>query len=196
MSTKKTRPFLITGFPRCRTAWLSALCNTVPGAICRHEPTAERPWRDCLPLFHEPEFSYAGISDPAMGFHLREILVSTLARVLIVRRDALDVETSLAGIGIYGDMQRLCRVLEDEMEPFLSHPEIMSVDFDDLSDDACVAACLRHLMPGAVIRMAKIREMQHMNVQADPRRAVRLAEQRGPSVGIDTFGERGAGLLS
>lgn len=191
-----TRPFLITGFPRCRTAWLSALANTVPGAICRHEPTAERPWRETLSLLREPEFAYAGISDSAMGFHLGEILHGAAFPVLIVTRDPGEVEASLAGLGIYGDMQRFCRVLLDCMEPYRRHPSVRWIDHGELDDGATVTSCLRHLMPGAAIRPAKIAEMQHMNVQADMQRVFRLANARAETVAVDTFGARVAALLA
>lgn len=191
-----TQPFLITGFPRCRTAWLSALANTVPGAICRHEPTAERPWRETLSMLREPEFAYAGISDSAMGFHLGEILAGSEFPVLIVTRDPGEVEASLAGLGIYGDMQRFCRVLLDCMEPYRRHSSVRWIDHAELDDSATVTSCLRHLMPGAIIRPAKVAEMRHMNVQADMQRIFRLANERAETVAVDTFGARVAALLS
>lgn len=191
-----TRPFLITGFPRCRTAWLSALANTVPGAICRHEPTAERPWQETLSLLREPEFAYAGISDSALGFHLGEILADAAFPVLVVVRDPIEVEASLAGLGIYGDIQRFCRVLMDCMEPYRRHPSVRWIDHRELDDGATVTSCLRHLMPGAAIRPAKIAEMQHMNVQADMQRVFRLANERSGTVAQDTFGARIAALLA
>lgn len=191
-----TRPFLITGFPRCRTAWMSVMANTVPGAICRHEPTAERPWWETLSLLREPEFAYAGISDAALGFHLGEILRDAAFPVLIVTRDPGEVEASLAGLGIYGDMQKFCRVLLDCMEPYRRHPSVRWIDHGELDDSATVTSCLRHLMPGAAIRPAKIAEMQHMNVQTDMARTFRLANERSGTVALDTFGAPVAALLA
>jgi hypothetical protein len=183
------QPFIITGLPRSRTAWMATLCNTVPGAMCWHEPTAELSWRDALRLLKDEAVFYAGISDAVMAVHLREILAETSARILIVERDIDEVVASLSAIGLTDSARRTCEVLAEDLRSVPIHPSVKRVAFDQLSDAATVHSCLWHLMPGAEIRADKISEMQKMNIQTDVERIWQIAKARGPNLMVETFGD-------
>lgn len=188
--------FLITGLPRSRTAWFAAVANTVTGAICHHEPMERYPtWRDCLDLWRDRDRKWVGISDSALGFHLREILADHKPRTLIVKRDLQQVVGSLEAIGVGGDMHRFCSVLNARMIAAQGHPLVKTVAFEMLSDPAVVRSCLWHLMPGAEIDGDRIEVFQRLNVQADMRQVRKVMVPRAKAgdmpalVGHDVWAE-------
>lgn len=171
------RPFLITGLPRSRTAWMSAVANTIPGAICYHEPIEQFPsWQISLSLWNEPRYSWVGISDSAMGFHLAEIINEYRPRILIIERNIDDAEVSLRRLGI--PATNYCSLLRDHLSRFIAHRLVRTVAFDRLADTETVRACLQHLMPGAVIDGSKISALQRLNIQADVEMVKESAEAR------------------
>lgn len=162
--------FLITGLPRSRTAWLAAVANTVPGAICHHEPLERFPtWQASLGLWQSTDHEFAGISDSALGFHLGEILDSHAPRTLIVKRDPQQVLGALDVLGLGGDHRKYCTLLAKRLQQAEGHPLVKVVPFEHLTDHATVRSCLWHLMPAAAIDGDKLTLMQRLNVQASLR---------------------------
>jgi hypothetical protein len=162
-----SEPFIITGLPRSRTAWLAALCNTVPEAICYHEPLATMPrWDGVVGLLRDARYRYAGASDSGLGFHLSELMAVLRPRVLIVSRGREDVAASLRAILPGGGVERFLAVLAGRLDPLRDDPAVMVVDFAALSRVRTVCACLRHLMPEATICPSKVEEFGRLNVQA------------------------------
>lgn len=160
----KAEPFLITGLPRSRTAWMAAMASN-DQSICIHEPLRYvRHWQDVFETVWGLECArYAGASDHGLGFHLREILERISPRTLIIERPIAEVEASLARIGV--PKSNVCDLLLETLNA-CNHPLIMRVAYDDLALWSVVARCLRHLMPEARISSARIRTMQTLNIQA------------------------------
>ena len=168
-------PFLITGLPRSRTAWLSVAAGN-DQSICWHEPTGwlDR-WQDVYrKIWWGSAERYVGISDSALGFHLPEIIRTVSPRVLIVERDIIEVEASLARLGV--PRSNYCTLLGEALA--YEHPSILRVPFHDLADSRNVVMALRHLMPEAWISLDRIESLQCMNIQTDMGRVGRLGEQR------------------
>ena len=160
--------FLITGLPRSRTAWLSALCCAMPGAICYHEPVSWHPsWQACLSLWDRdrPAAIGVGISDSGLGFHLGRIIKHYSPRVLVVDRPKAEVEASLMAIGIAAP--RYCDLLLDRINAAANSPCVMRASFARLQDSNMVLKCLRWLMPDCEIDLEKIVLFQRLNIQAD-----------------------------
>lgn len=181
--------FLITGLPRSRTAWLAAVANTVPGAICFHEPVMQYPsWQSCLSLWKSSSRQFVGISDSGLGFHLDEILRDHAPRVLIVRRDPQQVVGAMGAIGMEEAFSRkFCHLLADRMRGFEGHPLVKTIAFEKLTEHQAVRSCLWHLMPGASIDGDKLAVMGRLNVQADMRSlkrqmAARVQAGDGPAM--------------
>jgi hypothetical protein len=166
-----TEPFLITGLPRSRTAWM-AVAALNDQSICWHEPLAWlKQWEGALDLWRSSAHRYVGISDSALGFHLPEIIARASPRVLVIERDIAEVKASGAALGIgpsnYLTLLKAALVID--------HPLIVRVPYDALTDDRVVASCLRHLMPRADIHMDRIKVLQRMNIQTDMERVNRDA---------------------
>ena len=173
------QPFLITGLPRSRTAWLAALANTVPGALCRHEPTQDWPaWQTCFVAWREDAHPFAGFSDHVLGLHLAEIVREIGPRVLIVERDAASVERALARVLPGVNARPLLAVLADRLRAARGLPGVKVVPFAALRHFSAAMDCLGHLLPGAVIDPAKVRALLHLNVQCDMARGIEIASAR------------------
>lgn len=172
------RPFLITGLPRSRTAWLTAAANTVADTMCLHEVTADLPrWQSIFGIWEEPwDAFHVGIADSALGFRLSEIIAYAAPRILIVERPQAEVEESLARIGVA--KSNYCTLLAEKLEVFKTHPLVRHVAYANLADTAEVVRCMAHLLPGATICEAKIAALQCLNIQADIGRALEMAPSR------------------
>jgi hypothetical protein len=164
--------YLITGLPRSRTAWMAAAATT-DQSICWHEPLPRLSrWEDIFEtIWRRSRHRYVGISDSALGFHLPEIIARAAPRVLVIERDITEVEASGAAIGIVAP--KYLTLLKAALG--YVHPLIERVPYADLADDRVVAACLRHLMPKAVIHMDRIKALQGFNIQADLKHVKRHA---------------------
>ena len=83
------KPFIITGLPRSRTAWLATVCNTLPDVFCEHEPSQRvSRWQGIgysLSLWSARPKT-CGVSACVAGLHLDDLVKSTGARVVIVER--------------------------------------------------------------------------------------------------------------
>lgn len=176
-----SQPFLITGLPRCRTAWMASLAAS-DQSTCVHEPLKHMAhWRDIFALWNDGKTEFTGVSDSAMGFHLGEILDRAAPRTLIIWRAVPDVEQSLVrqGFQITSDY---CDVLSRRMDVFRGHPLVASVGFDSLRDPEVVAGCLQHLMPGAPLDMDRIDDMMDVVIQVDPYEIMASAQARAGDI--------------
>lgn len=163
--------FLITGLPRCRTAWMAAV-TTGERSICHHEPLNQmKHWRDVYDLWGRQEREYVGISDSCLGFHLGEILDVEGPRTLIINRPIPDVEASLIAAGL-PITTNYCELLSDFIRPFRSHPLVMNVTFEALSSIQVVLTCLEHLMPDLEPDEERVAELMDVNIQVDARAAM------------------------
>lgn len=184
-----TEPFLITGLPRSRTAWM-AVAATNASSICYHEPISTMPkWEDVFDLWSASPWPYTGISDSSLGFHLEKILAEIKPRTLVIERPVDEVESSLERI--LPAMSNYTALLVEYLTPFLDHPLVRRVPYAALEDSETVVECLRYLMPHADVSLVKIAELQRLNIQTDMERTIRMAVERsaqeraaqlGPSV--------------
>jgi len=176
-------PFLITGLPRSRTAWLAAAAMN-DHSICYHEPLQyfDR-WDDVFTRIWgvRPDngVRYIGVSDHALGFHLAAIMRRAAPRTLIVERPIADVKVSLARCGLQGT--NFCALLQEALA--FKHPNILRVSFAALESSDVVARCLAHLMPSAVISRARIEALQPLNIQANVALSLQAAAARAGDVG-------------
>ena len=142
-----SQPFLITGLPRSRTAWMAEVCTTAR-STCEHEPIRHMTtWRDVYALWRGAGPDFIGVSDSSMGFHLGEILDVARPRTLIIDRPIHEVQGSSAAKG-FPVTSHLLKILKDRIDPFRAHPLVAVVHYDDMKSSDVIARCLEHLMPG------------------------------------------------
>lgn len=172
-----SQKYLITGLPRCRTAWFAEVCET-PKSRCFHEPIKYlNHWRDIYGIWSENSPYYIGISDSSLGFHLGEILDIAAPRTLIIYRPVEDVENSLRKKG-FPVSTNYCSLLEERLETFQDHPLVLTVPFCSLKSVDCVVNCLYHLMPGNRIDFNRLDQLMDVNIQVDTDEVIRTAFQR------------------
>ncbi len=169
-------PFLITGLPRSRTAWMSALANTVPGAICYHEPLVEfGTWQDSLALWRNADRRWVGVSDSGMARHLAPIMETVRPRTLIIERNPTEAVRALERLFPAVDATDIVSQLRAKLSAVAGHPLVRAVPFEDLAEPAIVVDALRWLMPGAEISVEKVIEFGRMRIEADMDRVRRAA---------------------
>lgn len=170
--------FLITGLPRCRTAWFAEAAKTSRSS-CVHEPIKYLThWRDVYGIWRAPgRGEFTGISDSSLGFHLGEILDVAAPRTLIVHRPVEEVEYSLRKQGFAVDTN-YCTILEKRLEQFWHHPLVQNVSFPSLGEVECVIQCLQHLMPGVRFDLDRLDQLVDTNIQADLLEARKSAAER------------------
>lgn len=174
-----TQPFLITGLPRSRTAWLATLANCVPGVICQHEPTQEwAAWEGCFTAWRGAQHAWAGFADHALGFHLPEIVARSAARVLIVDRDIEDVRTALGRLMPTLDFAPFLALLKARLRAAATLPGVKVVPYAALRHFSAAYDCLEHLLPGAAIDRDKLGAQMRLHVQADVLHAAATAQAR------------------
>ena len=161
--------------PRSRTAWLSAVCNTVPEAICYHEPTATLDrWESVVGLVTKGTYRYAGAADSGLGLHLPRLIdMMPGVKVVVVWRDPDQVRESLRTLFPFVGEQHFLDILQGHLTNLRDDVDVRWVQFPDLVESRKVVRLLRWLMPEATICPEKVIELQRLNVQADMERVAR-----------------------
>lgn len=157
-------PFLITGLPRSRTAWMAAAAQN-DKSVCLHEPTRyAAKWTDVFDIAWALKgFQYVGASDHGLGFHLPEIMARTAPRTLIIERPIDEVNASLARLGL--PASNFCELLMEVLNT-CRHPNILRVKYAHLESPEVVGHCLAHLMPDAKQSWERLFCLQRLNIQA------------------------------
>lgn len=151
--------FFIFALPRSRTYWLSRFL-THGDVTCHHELLGQ------VSSFTEYEQTLGpddGSAETAATMLWRPMLrMFPKARYLIVRRDPLEVDRSLAAQGITADVTRFTRML-DQAQEGLHGTDLMVVDYADI--DLVLPAIWRHCRGD---EMPEGRElMRHRNLTCD-----------------------------
>lgn len=164
-----SKPFLVTGLPRSRTAWFSVAC-TSERSICYHEPTrTTSSFNDLKALWESDAHDYVGMSDHALGFQLSRIIAEIEPRILMVERDMVEVWRSL-GRYLPDEMQptsgtadAFLNDLQNHLSQWKKHRLVKRVAFDKLNDFSVMIDCLEWLMPHG--NFEHVRDLMDMNIQ-------------------------------
>ena len=160
--------FLITGLPRCRTAWFAVAC-TNQHQICLHEPSATMDWG----LLKTSWMSglVQGVSDHGLAARLPEIIRDVQPRILIIERDKTQVITSMRDYlephyPVSNDFIDRLYVVVDQLQEALriDHPSIMRVNFEHLKSLSLVQLCMDWLG----VRAYGLGQLQHMVINSSP----------------------------
>lgn len=169
------KPFLITGLPRSRTAWLSVV-TTGPHSFCHHEPlTHTSSFEEYEEFWTKPNVPFVGISDSGIVPQLGRVLVQIEPQTLIVRRDIVQVKASLRKAFADYEMDhkigdKYLDTCESELKKWLTHPLVRVVEFEELRDAMTVDKCIKWLMPQNDIPFN--RALMDLNIQADVKKVM------------------------
>jgi len=155
-------PFLITGLPRSRTAWMSVFCTTV-NSLCYHEPIARmRQVEDLELLLNKPTPKFVGASDSALGFFLPWIMENLKPRVVIIDRPIEHVRRSVAELGV--PHTNYIDVLKQHLLRFRHHPDVLWIPFHALEEQRMVEKAFWHLLPGEIFDVERYELLAKMNI--------------------------------
>lgn len=167
--------FLITGLPRCRTAWLSVLC-TIGGSMCYHEPMARMvDISDLEQIYSSEYYKHIGVADSGLGFFLDWILKNMAPRTLIVERDPKEVTESLFKLGVA--RSNYSHLLLEKLQEFRDHPLVMWVPFEALNTKRVVQRVFWHLLPGMAFDEERYEQLEKTKIETDPARTFKEAEK-------------------
>src|ERR1700676_5601924 len=120
-------PFLITGLPRSRTAWLARVATIEGWSKCEHEPSIRLGSYDhLLAYWNAQPGPYLGISDYHLSQILPNILKTVQSRTLIVGRDHDEVRTSLRRVGLN---DRPCTAALKGMASAIGDPLVKTISY-------------------------------------------------------------------
>ena len=189
MTNQTSSPFLILALPRSRTAWLSRWLSYGPW-VCSHEESRHlRALEDVKSWFAQ---EYVGSVETVVAPWWR--LVPEGTRVVVVRRPVADVLTSLARLGIGGDViaRRMTRLDAKLSQVARRWPGAWEVPYADLASEATCAAVFERLL-GLPHDPEWWRMWADVNVQVNFPGLVRYVQAYGPQ--IDRFAALATGAV-
>lgn len=161
-------PFLITGFPRCRTLWLSKLATIAGVSSCEHEPSFNmKGMPDLYNYYCDARFAslqYVGISDSMVAPMLPNVLAMMPMPTLIITRDPQEVTASLLHNGLNPANLALNA---QGISAVLNQPFVKVLPFDQISNSYKVRKALRWVMPDVKISLDRIEDMQKQVLTID-----------------------------
>ena len=168
-------PFLITGLPRSRTAWLAKVATIEGWSKCEHEPsihfgrhkTEQQNYEAFLGYWMHRKETYAGISDYHLAHTLPNLLKTVQMRTLIVCRPFNDVQASLHKAGLQTFSQQGLDSFKRAMGIAIGDPLVKTIPYSELSNSHAVAEALKWLMPNAPVSVAAIEALQDVHIEAD-----------------------------
>ncbi len=160
-----SKPFLITGLPRSRTAWMAAFFSTSP-AICHHEPLKLLWDITELPTALASSYHrYVGASDSGAGYFLPWIMRHMNPPTVIIDRNIADVQESMRAIGF--DVDGALELLAKRVLTFKEHPSVLWVPFDSLSKKRTMERIWFHLLPGVPFDEERFELFNELRIEAD-----------------------------
>lgn len=141
-----SQPFIITGLPRCREAWLSVL-TTTDRTLCRFHPLLGISDKEELPhLFESTFYSHVGLADSSLSLFLGYLLKTVKPKVVIVDRDIEDVLVSQERIG--APRSNVPELMRQELLKYREHPDVLWVPYETLDRKRTIQRIFFHLLPG------------------------------------------------
>lgn len=159
------KPFIITGLPRSRTAWLSAFMST-GNAICHHEILKGLSDITELPDSLKSEFhKYVGTADSGAAFFLPWIAENMDCPIVIIDRNIEDVDNSMRKIGC--NIRPALDLLKETINKYERHPKVLKVPFDLLNEKRIIQKIFWHLMPGEAFDEERYWLFKHLIIEID-----------------------------
>lgn len=173
--------FIVLGLPRSRTAWLARFL-TYKGHICGHEELRHcRSLDDVKTWLSMPDTGSAETS--AAPFWRTLLRFSPDVQIVIVRRPVSEVVESLSAFGFDpAVMEPAMKRLDAKLDQIVARAEnVLSVNFDDLNEEATCKAVFEHCLPYPFDRN-HWQKLAGQNVQCDMHALVRYVAAYRPQL--------------
>lgn len=176
------RPFIVTGLPRSRTAWMSGWLSD-GACLCRHEPELNDV-ADLPNMLESTHYRFMGIADSGLGFDLGRILEDFQIPTVIVARPLEEVENSLDKLRAYFNIPKkadLCLALQAELIKWEKHPLVMTVPYRAMNDVRTMQRAFWHLRMGEPFDEERFKMFSALNIQVDVRHLTRRLMSTSPT---------------
>lgn len=148
------QPFLVTGLPRTRTAWMSVFLTTGE-SICYHEPSmGMSDITEISAVYDSSFYKYVGVSDHLIGKHLAWLLENIKPATVIIDRSLDPDEIANGG-----------KLVQDNLNSFKEHPLVLWVTYESLTQKRVMQKVFWHLLPGVPFDEARYAELERFNIQ-------------------------------
>jgi len=158
--------FLITGLPRSRTAWLSALFST-DNVLCWHEPLSKLGSYEAVKsmLDNIRGYSHVGISDSSVGFNpIFYIDYFSEYPIVVIKRPREEVVISL--VRCLGVSKREANKKVDAsfegLKYITSTRWVMEIEFQALNDSKIVGNIWDYVTRGLPFDILKCEQFQNL----------------------------------
>lgn len=165
-------PFLITGLPRSRTAWLSAFF-TVGDCFCHHELSGScKTITEVQMMMLLDDFPFCGNSDSGALLILDELieLIPGL-RIVYVVRDEIDALSSFAkavGMNRFDLKEGFGTVAKTFRRVRKQHPAVMELDYAEVGRRDRIQQMWRIITDGQPFPDEHYGKMMRLHVTQDP----------------------------
>lgn len=173
-------PFLVTGYPRSRTAWCANFLTYGP-SFCFHDPTVHFKVEDFPRLFRRMGTEYCGVADSGALLYFDQYMkLFPTARVVLIQRPQMEVIKSMAGLGF--DFKAAISTFEEAFLEIEKRYEVLTVPFGALP----ATEIWEHCVPGIPVHQIRLRMLNEFRVSIMPE-----VLHRNVEAGVKKFAETG-----
>lgn len=159
--------FFVTGIPRANGAWFSVFLST-DKTHCYYEPLRDL-WKitDLDSRLESDFYTHVGCMDSALAFFLDDLVDVYKARVLVLERDVLEVESMLAAAGM--PKNNYCRLVKERLDRYRGHPDFMYMPFHLTRDGRAMQKAFWHCLPGVPFDEERWRLLSQVDIEPTKR---------------------------
>ncbi len=150
--------FLITGYPRSRTAWLANFLS-YGSSFCHHEPVVHTAVEKLPQLLENTKTETVGISDSTALLYFNDFLTAfPLTKIVLVKRDSQEVVKSLLRLGF--DFRSGVSKFEQAFREIEKRHEVLTVPFGALP----AAEIWDYCVPGEPVNHMRLQMLENFRV--------------------------------
>jgi hypothetical protein len=154
----RLKTFLITGFPRSRTAWCANFLS-YGSSFCFHEPSLDTPVLQFPRLFAQAGLEYVGASDSGAVFYIDAFMkMFPESKIVLIKREPQEVVESMARLGF--DFRAGARKFAQEIVKIEKRYEVLTVPFGALP----AAEIWQHCVPGQPVNQMRLQMLEDFRV--------------------------------
>lgn len=172
--------FLVTGYPRSRTAWCANFLTFGP-SFCFHDPVVHYRIEDFPRLFARMGIDFCGVSDSGAMLYIDEYMkLFPRSRIVLIKRSPTEVVRSMARLGF--DFRAAIGTFEQAFLEIEKRYEVLTVPFGALP----ATEIWEHCVPGIPVHQIRLRMLNEFRVSILPE-----ILDRNVAEGIKKFHETG-----
>ena len=159
--------FFITGFPRSRTAWLSALFST-DFSDCIHEPFVHLvTCEDIFDYLKGSNFIHKGLSDSSMAYY-HDFISKKFpgCPIVVIEREEGEVTRSLVNfLNIHWNIaDAIVKKIKVGLDIIKTFPNVLCVPYDHLDKVDTIEKIWKHCCPDIIFNVQRTVRFQYLTI--------------------------------